>query len=93
MPSLDPEQILDRIGRRVAELRAEAGLTQDRLAEALAVSVQYLQRVEGGRENLTVRSLVRIATALGVAFTALFKTPRLKARKPGRPKRRSAARR
>jgi hypothetical protein len=45
-----------------------------------------LQRIEGGGENLTVRSLVKIASAFGVAVTNLFLKPRTKQAGPGRPK-------
>jgi len=59
------DDLLREIGRRVASIRRERGWTQDRLATELAVSVKYVQRIEGGRENLTVRSLVKLADALG----------------------------
>jgi transcriptional regulator with XRE-family HTH domain len=56
----------------VAELREEAGMTQDDLAERLDVSVKYIQRVERGVENLGLDSLVRLANALKTAPAAFF---------------------
>jgi transcriptional regulator with XRE-family HTH domain len=47
-----------------------------------------LQRIEGGGENLTVRSLAKIAGAFGVPVTELFRKPRTKQAGPGRPRRR-----
>ena len=85
----DAEQILIRLGRRVAELRAASGRTQEALAEELDVSAAYLQRVEAGTENLTVRSLVRLAVHLGVALEALFEAPAETTRRTGRPRRRT----
>ena len=72
----------------MAELRAKAGLTQEQQAERLGFTLKYLQRIEGGGENLTVKSLVKIASALGVSVTELFRNPRTKQAGPGRPRRR-----
>jgi transcriptional regulator with XRE-family HTH domain len=85
--SLDPTRTVEKLGRRIAELRAKSDLTQDQFAEKLSVSVKYLQRVEAGEENLTVHSLVRFANALGVRLTALFVAPRRTVQRPGRPRR------
>ena len=60
----DADSLIRSVGRRVAELRAAAGLTQADLAEQVGVSIQYLQRIEAGAENLTLRSLVRLANVL-----------------------------
>lgn len=83
-----PAEVLRGIGRRVAELRVERGLTQARLAETLGVSLQYLQRIESGRENLTVQSLVRLGEALDVNAVDLFAAPTTRAVGRGRPPRR-----
>jgi transcriptional regulator with XRE-family HTH domain len=55
--SHDIDDTVRNVGRRVAELRAKAGLTQEQQAERLGFTLKYLQRIEGGGENLTVRSL------------------------------------
>ena len=52
------------VGRRIAEIRVEQGWTQQQLANALGLSLQYVQRCETGAANLTLRSLVKIASAL-----------------------------
>ena len=75
----------------MAELRAKAGLTQEQQAELLGITVKYLQRIEGGGENLTVRSLVKIASAFGVGVTELFRLPKTRKAGPGRPKGRGRA--
>lgn len=53
----------------------------------LGVSGKYVQRVERGEENVTVRSVTKIAHALGVPAPSLFMPP-LTMRRPtaGRPK-------
>ncbi|MCC6214176.1 MAG: helix-turn-helix transcriptional regulator [Polyangiaceae bacterium] len=74
------------VGRRVAELRRAQGRTQRALAEVLGVSVQYVQRIEQGRENLTLRSLAELAIALDAPASALLLTPSTLARRRGRPR-------
>ena len=62
------------------------------MAEALDVNLPYLQRIEGGRENLTVRSLTRLAHVLGIRVGALFDPPAdREQRGPGRPRQRKPA--
>lgn len=80
--------MLDGVGRRIAELRRELAWTQEQFAERLGVLTQYVQRVERGRENLTVQSLVKVANALGVTVAALFEPAAYQGkRRPGRPRR------
>ena len=87
-PPETPADVLRDVGRRIAELRAAQGWTQEKMAEALDVNLPYLQRIEGGRENLTVRSLARLAHILGVRVGALFEAPADRTvRGPGRPRR------
>jgi transcriptional regulator with XRE-family HTH domain len=85
---LDPELALAWLGRRIAELRKAQGLTQDQLAERLGhSSSKHLSRVEGGKKNLSVRNLAKIADALGTDLLGLFAEPEHKSRpRPGRPR-------
>ena len=79
----------------MAERRRAYGLTQEELAERLDVSTKYLQRLEAGDENLTIRSVVGIANALDVQPSYFLQPPRNTGpRKPGRPRKsaRTAAR-
>jgi ribosome-binding protein aMBF1 (putative translation factor) len=72
----DPdERLLDDVGRRIGELRARAGLTQAQLAEAVAMTVTNYQRIEAGTQNLTLRTMGRIARVLGVQVVDLLTPP------------------
>jgi transcriptional regulator with XRE-family HTH domain len=42
------------------------------MSERLRCLPQYLQRIEAGRENLTLKSLTRLANLLGVDPAALL---------------------
>jgi transcriptional regulator with XRE-family HTH domain len=74
------------LGRRVREARTGRGWTQEVAAERLGIDVRELQRIEAGRVNLTLHTLLRLARALGTPIRALFDPPASRApRKPGRP--------
>ena len=89
MRPLDPDRVVRWVGSHVAERRRSIGFTQEELAERLGVSIKYLQRLEAGDENLTLRSLVSLANGLDIAPSALIQRPRnAVARKPGRPRKR-----
>ncbi len=60
------------IGRRVAELRRSRGWTQEKLAEKVDATVQWVSRIEGGGENVTVETLVLFASVLGVTVVELL---------------------
>lgn len=59
------------VGRNFARIRAEKGLTQERLAEISGLSQQYLSGLEQGKRNPTIVTLFEIATALGVSHMEL----------------------
>lgn len=61
------------VGRNLARLRREKGLTQEQVAERSGFSQQYLSGLERGRRNPTVVTLYELAQALGVSHTELVK--------------------
>jgi transcriptional regulator with XRE-family HTH domain len=61
------------VGRNVARLRREKGLTQEVVAERSGLSQQYLSGLERGLRNPTIISLYEIAQALGVSHVDLVK--------------------
>ena len=89
MRAVDPHRVLQGIGRRIAEIRRDSGQTQEKLAEGLEVSVRYIQFVEGGKENLTVETLVKFANFLRVPVIELFTPPTKPKAGPGRPKKKA----
>jgi transcriptional regulator with XRE-family HTH domain len=87
-PVEDPDEIMDRVGRRMAELRAEAGLTQAEVARRMDTAVNNYQRIEHGLQNVTLRTMVKIAGVLGVATAVLLEAPSTgkKSGRRGRPR-------
>lgn len=70
MISADP--LLSRLGSAVRALRTERGWTIRELAAASEVSVRFVSDVEGGKGNVSVLTLARLARALGVPPASLL---------------------
>ena len=62
--------------------RLKAGLTQENVAAEGAIDWRRWQRIEEGTANVTVRTLVRVAAALGVDFWQLLSAPPKPVEKP-----------
>jgi transcriptional regulator with XRE-family HTH domain len=84
------DELLRAVGRRIAEIRREAGLTQAQVAEQLDVSTRAYAYIESGRENLTLRTMLTIANVLGATVPDLLVPPKSRETKRGRPPRNRA---
>ncbi len=60
------------VGRNLRRYREERGFSQEGFAEVLGVHRTYLGGVERGERNLTLKSVERIAEAIGVEPTLLL---------------------
>jgi methanogenic corrinoid protein MtbC1/DNA-binding XRE family transcriptional regulator len=58
---------LKELGRRVRDLRQKAGWTQAQLAKATRLTRAYIVAVEGGKQNVSMDVVIRVANALSVA--------------------------
>ena len=61
-----------RLGERIREERLKLNLTQAKLAEAVDISDTYMGAIERGERSLTLDTLVRLATRLGVTVDYLL---------------------
>ncbi len=86
MPAEDPDTIVHDVGRKIAEFRHAAGLTQEEAAEKLEISLKGYQQIERGLQNLTLRTMVKLATMLDVRTIDLLATPASREVKRGRPR-------
>ena len=59
--------------RRVRELRLERGLSQDELADAAGLHRTYIGTVERGEQSIGIDNVEKIAKALKVAISELFR--------------------
>jgi len=67
-------RIKDRkfIGSKIRHRRKELGLTQEKLAEALGITYQQLQRYENGKSYLNTDRLQAISNVLDVPIAYFF---------------------
>lgn len=70
------------VGANFARIRAEKGLTQERVAELSGFSQQYLSGLERGVRNPSVITLYELAQALGVSHLELLREERSPAGTP-----------
>jgi transcriptional regulator with XRE-family HTH domain len=59
------------IGKRIAEVRDQAGLSQSALAREMELSQSALSQIEAGERNPSYDTLRQIADALGVSVAYL----------------------
>ncbi|GGQ81468.1 helix-turn-helix domain-containing protein [Streptomyces flaveolus] len=74
-PHLTDDEIdheTQRIGRRIRDVREHRNLTQETVFLAVPMSRRHFQDIEGGRANPTLRTLIRIAHAIGVPVRDLM---------------------
>lgn len=62
------------VGRAIRSARKDAGMTQEKLAEASDIAPRVLQKIEAGQMQITilVTTLIRIRRALGCDFNDLL---------------------
>ena len=61
-----------RFGKNVAGLRRREGMTQETLAEAVGLSVRYIQSLEAGEYFPALPTLIRLRQHLGTAWDDMF---------------------
>lgn len=76
MHPTDPQELIIRVGRRIAELRSAKGMTQADFAEAMGCSVQYVGLLERGKQNLTLEKMAEVGNVLGATVEDLLRKPK-----------------
>jgi transcriptional regulator with XRE-family HTH domain len=67
------DQVLGSLGWRVRQLRDQKEWTQEDLADRAGLDRSYVAGIEAGLRNPSTQSLVKLARALGLSLSALFK--------------------
>lgn len=68
----DGELKLQKIAARIKELRKSSDLTQEQLAEKANIDYKFFQKIETGKRNITVNTLIRISSSLDVTLKDFF---------------------
>lgn len=69
---LEKEKTLIDIGLRIRQLREESKLSLQEFADRLDIEYTNVVRIEKGRTNFTIGTLVKIANALGLSLHELL---------------------
>lgn len=67
------DQLKKKVGEKIIELRNKRGWSQSDLARACGKDRQAIEKVENGKVNPTVYTLLEIANSLEVDLYQLFK--------------------
>lgn len=67
--------VLAHVSRNLRRLRQAAGLSQIALAQASGISRRMIIAVEAGDANISLSSLDKLASAMGVSFVDLVRDP------------------
>lgn len=70
------ETLAKRVAVRISALRSARRLSQATLAARLGIATRNLQRIESGKQNLTLETIERIALALEVPAESLLPNAR-----------------
>jgi transcriptional regulator with XRE-family HTH domain len=69
---VNKEQLKKKVGQRIIELRSRKGWSQSDLARACNKDRQALEKLENGKVNPTIYSLLEISKALEVPLKKLI---------------------
>lgn len=61
---MDENEILKNIAFNIKVERMRHNITQFKLAEIIGVHEKYIGKVESGKQNITIKTLIRISKAL-----------------------------
>lgn len=67
------DPLYESVGKKIAGIRREQGLSQKELAKKIGISQQVISRIEKGGENVSLRTLTNIARALHRTIEIDFK--------------------
>lgn len=62
---------LEILGQNIAKFRQAKNLSQEKLAELVDLSREYITRVERGQKNISLKKLFAITDALEINFCDL----------------------
>jgi len=66
-------EFLKSFGERLATVRKQKGITQERLADLVDLHRTYIGFIEQGKRNPSIGNLYKIAGVLGVTLDKLFR--------------------
>ncbi|MBQ8459784.1 helix-turn-helix transcriptional regulator [bacterium] len=68
---MNEDEILKKIAFNIKVERMRSKLTQFQLAEMIDVHEKYIGKIESGKQNITIKTLIKLAKALNTSITIL----------------------
>jgi transcriptional regulator with XRE-family HTH domain len=68
---MNEKDIINKIAFNIKVERMRKNLTQFQLAEMIEVHEKYIGRIESGKQNITIKTLIKLANALQVDLKKL----------------------
>lgn len=71
----DCEEVPDlqkTLGKRIRDLRAKKGFSQESFADHCGLHRTYMGGIERGERNLTIQTVLTVARGLGMSISDLF---------------------
>jgi transcriptional regulator with XRE-family HTH domain len=65
--------IIKKLGENIKKIRTQKKMTQGDVCRALDMDRGYMSAIEGGKKNITLLQLEKLAKALGVSSDRLLK--------------------
>ncbi len=69
---MEEDALAEEFGALIRRLRYAKGLSQEWLAEAAKLERAYVGMIERGETNVSLRTVFRLAKALGTTLAGLF---------------------
>ncbi|MGR3857547.1 helix-turn-helix domain-containing protein [Chryseobacterium indologenes] len=66
------ENIKQKIGDRIKEVRVEKKLSQEVVALNAGIERSFMTHIENGRRNVSVETLEKVLTGLEISFSDFF---------------------
>lgn len=66
-------EIKSKVGKRIKEIREKKSISQNDLSFSADLDRSYIASVESGQRNISIVNLEKIANALDVTLSELFK--------------------
>lgn len=65
--------ILKKLGERISQLRKKSGKSQTQFSYEMGWDKPNLRKIEKGKTNPTVKTLIKISDVLGITLSELIK--------------------
>lgn len=66
------DEIIKNIGKKLKQRRIDLRLTQVQLSDLIGIEDSALRRIETGRTNPTIKTLLKLTNALSIDVSYLF---------------------